>query len=103
MYYVPTNYLYDSGCPYSALAAEKCTTFGGSYDFGNSFTAAIGYEGQGSSSSGLMALDGEGAYGGQIIYSSDVFGISLTYGLIESGTAETINTASNWYFSSEAI
>ena len=97
----PTNALDDCGNANSALAVGKGTTFGGSYDFGNGFTAAIGYEGQGSSSSGLMTLEGEDAYGGQIAYSSDKYGISLTYGLIEAGTADTTHTALNGYFTPE--
>ena len=97
----PTNALDDCGNYSSALAAGKGTTFGASYDFGNGFTAAIGYEGQGSSSSGLMTLQGEDAYGGQIAYSSDLYGISLTYGLIEVGASDTTHTALNGYFSPE--
>ena len=97
----PTNALDDCGNYSSALAAGKGTTFGASYDFGNGFTAAIGYEGQGSSSSGLMTLQGEDAYGGQVAYSSDSYGISLTYGLIEAGTADTTHTALNGYFTPE--
>ena len=97
----PTNALDDCGNYSSALAAGKGTTFGASYDFGNGFTAAIGYEGQGSSSSGLMTLQGEDAYGGQVAYSSDSYGISLTYGLIEAGIADTTHTALNGYFTPE--
>ena len=97
----PTNALDDCGNYSSALAAGKGTTFGASYDVGNGFTAAIGYEGQGSSSSGLGTLEGEDAYGGQVAYSSDMYGISLTYGLIESGTADTTHTALNGYFTPE--
>ena len=97
----PTNALDDCGNYSSALAAGKGTTFGASYDVGNGFTAALGYEGQGSSSSGLMTLEGEDAYGGQIAYSSDKYGISLTYGLIEAGTADTTHTALNGYFTPE--
>ena len=97
----PTNALDDCGNYNSALAAGKGTTFGANYDFGNGFTAAIGYEGQGSSSSGLMTLEGEDAYGGQVAYSSDTYGISFTYGLIEIGNADTTHTALNGYFSPE--
>ena len=97
----PTNALDDCGNYSSALEAGKGTTFGASYDFGNGFTAAIGYEGQGSSSSGLMTLQGEDAYGGQVAYSSDSYGISLTYGLIEAGIADTTHTALNGYFTPE--
>ena len=97
----PTNALDDCGNYSSALAAGKGTTFGASYDFGNGFTGAIGYEGQGSSSSGLMTLEGEDAFGGQVAYSSDKYGVSLTYGLIEAGTADTTHTALNGYFTPE--
>ena len=103
----PTNALDDCGNYSSALAAGKGTTFGASYDVGNGFTVAIGYEGQGSSTSGLGTLEGEDAYGGQIAYSSDKYGVSLTYGLIQEtptggGTVyDTTHTAFNGYFSPE--
>ena len=79
----PTNALDDCGNHSSALDAKKGTSLGASYDFGNGFKAALGYEGQGNSSSGLATLEGEDAYGGQIAYSSDMYGISFTYGLIQ--------------------
>ena len=109
----PTNALDDCGNYSSALAAGKGTTFGASFDAGNGFTAAIGYEGQGSSSSGLGTLEGEDAYGGQIAYSSDMYGVSLTYGLIQETPKDsngdptgapiydTSHTALNAYFSPE--
>ena len=106
----PTNALDDCGNYSSALAAGKGTAFGASYDIGNGFTVAVGYEGQGSSTSGLGTLEGEDAYGGQIAYSSEMYGVSLTYGLIQetpTGSTnirdkyDTTHTALNGYFSPE--
>ena len=85
----------------SALAAGKGTTFWASHDVGNGLTASLGYEGQGSNSSRLITLDGEDAYGGQIACSSDMYGISLNYGLIEAGTVYTTHTELNGYFTPE--
>ena len=81
-----TNTLDDCGNANSALAAGKGTAAGASYDLGNGLTAAIGYEGQGSSTEGLFTEQGADAYGAQLTYTADSYGVSVTYADIESST-----------------
>ena len=79
-----TNTLDDCGNASSALAAGFGTTAGASFDIGNGFTAAIGYEGDGSSTNGLLTKQGADAFGGQLTYTADSYGASVTYASIES-------------------
>ena len=95
----PTNTLDDCGNLNSALAVGLGTAAGASYDFGNGLTAAVGYEGQGATKSGIGTKEGLDAIAGQISYSSDSFGLSLTLAEIE--TSSTVNdtyTALNAYY-----
>ena len=103
----PTNALDDCGNNQSAMAAGKGTAFGASYDVGNGFTAAFGYEGNGDTTPGLMTAEGEDAYGVQVAYSQDNYGISLTYASIEqvlivgAAAEDTTWTGFNAYFDPE--
>ena len=85
----PTNTLDDCGNASSALAAGFGTAAGLSFDIGNGFTAAIGYEGQGSSSVGLLTKEGADAFGAQLTYTADSYGASITYANIESVDANS--------------
>ena len=85
----PTNTLDDCGNAASALAAGFGTAAGASFDIGNGFTAALGYEGQGSSTSGLLTKEGADAFGGQLTYTADSYGASVTYASIESVDANS--------------
>ncbi len=72
---------------------------GAEYDFGNGFTAAIGYAGN---ETDLMAKEGIDAYGANAAYTGDNYGVSVTYGLIETGrygANEDTFTALNGYYS----
>ncbi len=72
---------------------------GAEYDFGNGFTAAVGYAGN---ETDLMAKEGIDAYGANAAYTGDNYGVSVTYGLIETGTYgvnENTYTALNGYYS----
>jgi len=93
----PSNTLDDCGNASSALAAGYGTAAGASYDFGNGFILAAGYEGQGDTASGLFTKEGTDAYGGQLSYSSDAYGVSVTYADIE-GTTDTKYWGLNGYF-----
>ena len=95
----PTNTLDDCGNLNSALAVGLGTAAGASYDFGNGFTAAVGYEGQGATTSGLATKEGLDAIAGQFAYSNDTFGVSLTGARIEtSETDDDTFTALNAYY-----
>jgi len=68
---------------------------GASYDFGGGFTAAIGYAGDETS---LMTKEGVDAYGANIAYTADTYGVSVTYGQLERSTTEDSYTALNAYY-----
>ena len=90
--------LYNTACVYGAQAdtLSDCgvsaanideglgTAAGASFDFGNGFSAAIGYEGQGMSTKGLTSDAGVDAYGAQIAYLGDSYGVSLSWANIEN-------------------
>ena len=75
----PTNTLDDCGNANSAMAGGQGTAAGASFDIGNGFTAAIGYTGAGSTTSGLLTKEGADVFGGQLTYTADSYGASVTY------------------------
>ena len=86
-----------SDCGVSAANIEEDlgTAMGASFDFENGFTAAIGYEGQGSvSNKGFLTNEGTDAYGAQVAYSGDSFGVSVSWANIENHSADGLNTVS---------
>ena len=46
-----------------------------------------------------MTKESADAYGANAAYSADNYGVSVTYGLLESGTTENTYTALNGYYS----
>ena len=95
-----TIQLDDCGNSGAAMAAGAGTAAGASYDFGNGFTAAIGYEGN---PTGLMTKEGYDVFGGQLTYTGDAYGVSVTYSDYESSTqADTTYTAFNAYYTPES-
>ena len=87
-----TNTLDDCGNVNSALGSGNGTAAGASFDIGNGFTAAIGYTGEGSSNKGLLSKESADAFGGQLTYTADSYGLSATYANIESNTDGTTNS-----------
>ena len=79
----PSNNLDDCGNGSSAIAGGSGTAAGASYEFGDGFAAAIGYTGSGSSSAGLMTKEGVDSVAGQLSYSADSFGASVTLASVE--------------------
>ena len=97
----PTNTLDDCGNAFSAMAAGKGTAAGASFDLGSGFTAAVGYEGQGSGTEGLLTKEGADAFGGQLTYTADSYGASITYANIEvpsAGASDTVYWGLNGYW-----
>ena len=91
--------LYNQACVYGAQAdtLSNCgvsaanldvdgleTAMGASFDFDNGFTTSIAYEGQGSTNSGFLTNEGRDAYGAQVAYTSDNYGVSLAWANIEN-------------------
>jgi len=89
----PSNNLDDCGNGSSALGGGEGTAAGASYEFGEGFTAAVGYTGSGSTTAGLLTKESNDAFGGQLAYTADSYGASLTYGNIEGA----LNTDRNYY------
>ena len=96
-----TIQLDDCGNSGAAFAAGLGTAAGASYDFGNGFTAAVGYEGQGASTSGLLTKEGTDVFGGQVTYTGDSYGVSVTYSDYEA-TNDTAYTAFNAYYTPDS-
>ena len=90
----PSNTLDDCG-NVNAGITNGGLAVGASYDFGNGFVAAVGYAG---SEQSLMTKEGNDAYGANFAYSGDNYGVSLTYGVLESGSNENTYTAFNGYY-----
>ena len=99
----PSNTLDDCGNVNAAITGAG-TAFGASYDFDNGFTAAVGYAGDGSSTSGLMTKEGLDAYGLNVAYTGDSYGVSVTYASVEqTTTADDTFTAINAYWAPEGF
>ena len=102
VYEGPSDTLSSCGNVSSALDEDVNTSAGATYDFGNGFTASIGYEGQGDSTAGLATKQGLDAYAGQLAYTTDNYGLSVTGARIEtSETEDDTFTALNAFFSPE--
>ena len=115
----PGSALYTSACLYSGDGSDtmsKCgqassnldvddvaTALGASFDLGRGYTAAIGYEGEGSSSDGLMTEEGVDAFGGQLAYTGDTYGFSYTYGNIDNNDGAGALTAAEGVTSYNAL
>ena len=99
----PSDTLSDCGNVNAAITGGG-TAFGASYDFDNGFTAAVGYAGGGSATTGLMTKEGLDAYGANVAYTGDTYGVSVTYGMTESdATYDDTYTAINGYWAPEGF
>ena len=98
--------LYNTACVYGAHADTftKCgvsaanvdeglgAALGASFDFGNGFTAALAYEGQGNSTKGFFSKEATDALGAQVAYNGDTFGVSVSWANIENHDDDNSNT-----------
>ena len=100
----PGNTLDDCG-NVNAGITNGGAAVGASYDFGSGFTAAVGYAaGETDMGTGLMTKETLDAYGFNAAYSTDTYGVSLTYGLVETSSVyEDTFTAINAYYSPEGF
>ena len=96
----PSNTLDDCG-NVNAGITNGGAMVGASYDFGTGFTAAVGYAG---SETAVMTEEGMDAYGINAAYTGDNYGVSLTYGVLETSTTEEDTfTAINGYYTPEGF
>ncbi len=84
VYGAQTDTLSDCGVSAANLDEEFGTAVGASFDFENGFAVSIGYEGQGMTSNGLLSDGGADAFGAQVSYSRDNYGVSLSWANIEN-------------------
>jgi len=91
----PSNTLDDCG-NVNAGITNGGAAIGAAYDFGSGFTAAAGYAG---SNTGIMTEESMDAFGINGAYTGDNYGLSLTYGVLETSvTEEDTFTAINAYY-----
>ena len=89
-----TNTLDDCGNFSSAFVAtghDDSVGFSAAYDIGSGFTGAVAYQGQGARAAGLGTNEGTDYYGGQLTYTADSFGASVTYANLDTATAWGLN------------
>ena len=92
----PSNTLDDCGNVNAAITNGGAMA-GAAYDFGNGLTAAVGYAGP---ETGIMTKESNDAVGANVAYTADQYGLSLTYGSVESSaTTDNTYTAVNGYYS----
>ena len=103
VYEGPSDTLSSCGNVSSAIDEDDQTIGAGvTYDFGNGLIASIGYEGQGDTNAGFTSKEGLDSYAGQLAYTTDNFGFSITGARIEtSETDDDTFTAFNAFFSPE--
>ena len=95
----PTNTLDDCGNASSAMdSSTDATALSASYEIGSGFTAALGYEGDGDGTSGLMTKEGTDVYGAQLSYAADSYAASVTYANYDTTTVDTVYWGLNGYW-----
>ena len=96
----PSNTLDDCGNVNAAITNGGAMA-GASYDFGNGFSAAVGYAGP---EGGIMTEESLDASGINAAYTGENYGVSITYGVIETSTTEEDTfTALNGYYAPEGF
>ena len=94
----PSAMLDDCGNVNAGITGGEATV-GASYDFGNGFTVASGFQ-TSSTASGVFTDESKDAYAVNAAYTADSYGVSVTYGLVENAalTNEDTYTAFNAYY-----
>jgi len=100
----PTNTLDDCGNVNAGIISGAVAT-GASYDFGNGFAAALGFQTNTEAVTGIMTEESTDAYALNGSYTGSNYGLSVTYASIEDGETdekEDTYTAFNGYYTPEA-
>ena len=99
-----TEVLSDCGVRSTNLDEEFGASFGASFDFGYGFTAAVGYEGTGGETvNGLMTKEATDAFGGQVAYTGDNYGVAVAFASIENHNASNVLDADRGVTTSSAL
>ena len=89
-----TNTLDDCGNFNSAFIANdrqpNSVALSAAMEIGNGFTGALGFQGQGTGT-GLATKESTDYYGGQLSYSADSYGASVTYANLDTATSWALN------------
>jgi len=93
-YGAQTDTLSDCGVSAANVDEEFGTAAGASFNIGNGFDFAIAYEGQGMTSKGLLTDSGVDAFGAQVSYSGDSYGVSVSWANIENHDDSNVLTGS---------
>ena len=98
-----TNTLDDCGNAKSAMDTAQATALSASYDNGDGFTAAFGYEGAGDGTDGLLTKEGADTFGLQLGYEDEdgQFGASVTYANYNTSSTDTAYWGLNGYWTPE--
>ena len=104
VYGTPSDTMDDCGAPSSVFVGGG-TTLAASYEFGNGFSAAAGYSGQGPTSAGLMTKEGLDSYGFNGAYTGDTYGVSVSFVKeeIKDDAFDDVYTAVNAYWAPEGF
>ena len=102
----PTNTLDDCG-NVNAAPSSGGLAMGSSYDFGNGFAAAVGYQAtDGQENLGIMTEESKDAYALNGSYTGSNYGVSITYSSVEDGVLSTSKedtyTAFNAYYTPDS-
>ena len=99
----PSNMLDDCGNVNAGITGGEAT-IGASYDFGNGFTAATGFQ-TSSTVKGIFTDESSDAYALNAAYTADSYGISITHSVVENSglTNEDTYTAFNAYYTPDAV
>ena len=94
----PSAMLDDCGNVNAGITGGEAT-IAASYDFGNGFTAATGFQ-TSSTTTGVFTDESSDAYAFNAAYTADSYGVSLTYSVVENAglTNEDTFTAANAYY-----
>ena len=103
VYGAQTDTLSDCGVSAANIDEEFGTATGASFNFGNGFSAALGYEGQGMTTAGLLSDEGADAFGAQVAYTGDNYGVSVSWANIENHDALNALTGSTGSTQSRAV
>ena len=97
----PTNTLDDCG-NVNAAPSSGAVAFGSSYDFGNGFAAAVGYQSNSDEVNGLLTDESKDSLAFNASYTGSNYGASITYASLEDGAVSTSKednyTALNGYY-----
>ena len=103
VYGAQTDTLSDCGVASANLDEEFGTAAGASFDLGSGFAVSLGYEGQGMTSKGILSDSGSDAFGAQVSYTGDSYGVSVAWANIENHDADNNLTGSTGSTQSKAL